>query len=55
MKDERSKKKICYLEFGYRPVRLPGRKEQLYMVVVQGFGQNPVMLLTRILYDPMEY
>jgi len=29
-------------------VKLPGRKEQLYMVVIRGFGQDPMMLLTNI-------
>jgi hypothetical protein len=46
VKQEKGKEKICHLEFGYRPVRLPERKEQLYMVVVKGFGQTPMMLLT---------
>ena len=48
VKEERGKEKIYHLEFGYRPVKLPGRKEQLYMVVVRGFGQEPMMLLTNI-------
>jgi len=48
VKDERGKEKICHLEFGYRPVRLPGRKEQLYLVVIRGFGEEPMMLLTNI-------
>jgi len=48
VKQEGGKEKIYHLEFGYRPVRLPGRKEQLYMVVISGFGQEPMMLLTNI-------
>jgi hypothetical protein len=48
VKEERGKEKIYHLEFGYRPIRLPERKEQLYMVVVKGFGQNPMMLLTNV-------
>jgi hypothetical protein len=48
VKDERGKERIYHLEFGYRPVLLPGRKEQLYIVVVRGFGQEPMMLLTNI-------
>jgi len=48
VKEERNKEKICHLEFGYRPIRLPERKEQLYMIVVKGFGQNPMMLLTNV-------
>lgn len=46
VKEEKGKEKIYHLQFGYRPVKLPERKEQLYMVVVQGFGQDPMMLLT---------
>lgn len=48
VKEERGKENIYHLQFGYRPVRLPERKEQLYMVVVQGFGQDPMMLLTDV-------
>ena len=44
-KEERGKENIYHLQFGYRPVRLPERKEQFYMVVVQGFGQDAMMLL----------
>ena len=36
------------LQFGFRPVKLPGREEQLYLVVVRGLGQEPVMLLTNL-------
>jgi hypothetical protein len=48
VKEERGKEKICHLEFGYRPIKLPERKEQLYMIVVKGFGQTPMMLLTNV-------
>jgi len=48
VKDERGKEKICHLEFGYRPVRLPRRKEPLWLVVIRGFGEEPMMLLTNI-------
>ena len=48
VKEEKGKEKIYYLQFGYRPVRLPERKQQLYMVVVKGFGQEPMMLLTDV-------
>ena len=48
VKEERGREKIYYLQFGYRPIRLPERKEQLYLVVVQGFGQVPMMLLTNV-------
>jgi len=48
VKEERGKENLYHLQFGYRPIKLPERKEQLYMVVVQGFGQIPMMLLTNV-------
>lgn len=46
VREEGKKERIYFVEFGMRPVKLPGRKEQLYLVVVRGFGQEPMMLLT---------
>jgi len=40
--------KIHKLEFGMRKVRMPGREEDLYLVVVHGFGEKPLMLLTNV-------
>lgn len=34
------------LSFGFRRVKLPGRPETLYLLVIHGFGQEPLMLLT---------
>ena len=46
---EKKDKEVKYrLEYGFRKVRLPDRKEQLYMLVVKGFGQKPLMVLTNI-------
>ncbi|MFH1313974.1 MAG: transposase [Candidatus Eisenbacteria bacterium] len=42
------KEKVCTIEYGYMRVRLPGRPEQLTLVVVWGFGQEPLMLLTNV-------
>ena len=36
------------IRFGYRPVRLPDRPEPLYLLVVKGYGQKPLMLLTNV-------
>jgi hypothetical protein len=36
------------LTFGFREVKLPGRPEPLYLVVVCGFGEKPLMLLTNV-------
>ena len=32
--------------YGAISVKLPGRDERLFMVVVKGFGEEPIMLLT---------
>jgi len=34
------------LRFGFRRVQLPGRPETLYLLVIWGFGEDPLMLLT---------
>ena len=44
MKD--GKEKSYELRFGHRKVRLPERSEPLYLLVVHGFGEKPLMLLT---------
>ena len=41
--------KAIRLEFGYRKVRLPGFEQRpLWMLVVKGFGQKPLMILTTV-------
>lgn len=42
------KKKAYHLSFGYCKAQLPGRRETLYLVVVDGFGKQPLMLLTNL-------
>lgn len=46
VKQEKGKETIYDLQFGARPVKLPGRSEPLTLVLVWGFGQEPMMLLT---------
>ena len=46
IKETSSGEKVYDLEFGARTVRWPGRTELLTLVVVDGLGQNPLMLLT---------
>jgi hypothetical protein len=46
VKEEKGEEKAYSVSYGFRKVRLPGRKEHLYMVVVKGFGSKPMMLLT---------
>jgi hypothetical protein len=36
------------IHFGSRPVTIPGRAERMYLVVVEGFGEEPLMLLTNL-------
>jgi len=45
--EKEGKERIYHLEFGYLPVRLPDWPEvPLWLVVVKGFGEEPMMLLT---------
>jgi hypothetical protein len=46
VKMDDGKEKVYHLEFGYRNVRFPGRAETMGLLVVRGFGQDPMMLLT---------
>lgn len=46
IKEKENEEKVYHIELGFRPVKLPGRDEKLYMVVVKGFGKTPLMLLT---------
>jgi hypothetical protein len=46
VKVDDGKEKVYHLEFGYRPVKFPGREDTLGLLIVRGFGQEPMMLLT---------
>jgi len=46
VKMEHGREKCYTISFGFRKVKLPGYKQQLYMLVVKGFGPEPLMLLT---------
>jgi hypothetical protein len=48
IKEEGEKARCLRLEFGVRPVTLPGLNEPLWLVVVRGFGEEPLMLLTNV-------
>jgi len=45
---EEGKEKIHQLHYGAEPIRLPGREEKMLLVVVAGFGQEPLLLLTNL-------
>ena len=40
--------KVFELRYGAEPLRLPGRLEQLWLVVIAGFAKEPIMLLTNL-------
>lgn len=48
IKIEKGQEKIYELRYGAEPFRLPGREEPLLLVVVAGFGQEPLLLLTNL-------
>lgn len=48
IKIEKGQEKIYELRYGTEPFRLPGREEPLLLVVVAGFGQEPLLLLTNL-------
>ncbi|MEA3365304.1 MAG: hypothetical protein U9Q79_06650, partial [Candidatus Hydrogenedentes bacterium] len=43
---EGKRERVYDLEFGFRRVRLPDRPEPLCLLVIRGFGDKPLMLLT---------
>ena len=47
VKEEKGREKTYTFSFGFRRVRLPGRCEQLDLLVIKGFGERPTMLLTQ--------
>jgi hypothetical protein len=47
-REETGEEKSLRLDVCCRKVRLPGHKEDLTLVVVKGFGQEPMMLLTNL-------
>jgi len=48
VKETADGEKTYKLEFGMRKVRMPERNQDLYMIVVHGFGEKPLMLLTNV-------
>ena len=46
IKQENGQEKVYHISYGYMQVKLPGLDDQLYMLVVNGFGNKPMMLLT---------
>ncbi len=48
VKETRNGEKVHRLEFGARTVKLPEKDQVLTLVVVNGFGTEPLMLLTNV-------
>jgi len=48
VKETKKREKTYSLELGFRPVKFPDRNEQLYLVVIRGFGEKPLMILTNV-------
>ncbi len=49
IKIQDGQEKTYDLRYGVEPIRLAGRDERLYLVVVAGFGEEPMWLLTNAL------
>jgi hypothetical protein len=52
IKEEAGTEKQLRLEYGARRVKLPGRPEPLWLVVVRGLGEEPLLLLTNVAVQP---
>ncbi|MGH9439596.1 MAG: transposase, partial [Terriglobia bacterium] len=48
IKIEDGQEKVLKLRYGAEPICLPGREEKMCLVVVAGFGQEPMLLLTNL-------
>jgi len=48
VKETQRREKTYSLEIGFRPVKFPGRNERLYLVVIRGFGEKAMMILTNV-------
>lgn len=49
IKIEEGQEKIYELHYKAEPVRLPGREEKLWLVVMAGFGKQRLMSLTNLM------
>jgi len=48
VREEAGRERLVHLACGMRKVRLPDRREELTLVVVKGFGEEPLMILTNL-------
>jgi hypothetical protein len=47
-KRKRGRRRYIRVAYGVRKVKLPGRRERLFLLVVKGLGAEPLMLLTNV-------
>ena len=48
VKENSNTEKAYTIEYGFVKVKLPKSEEKLYMVIVKGFGEEPMLLLTNV-------
>ena len=48
VREEAGQERLVHLSCGLRKVRLPNRREELTLVVVKSFGEEPLMILTNL-------
>ena len=48
VKEDKGQERVFHIEFGFRKVLFPGHKGALYLLVIKGLGQDPLMLLTNL-------
>ena len=48
VKIDKGQEKSYELHYGAEPIRLPKRTEKLWLVVIAGFGEQPIMLLANL-------
>jgi hypothetical protein len=48
VKEDKGQERVFHIEFGFRRVLFPDHKGALYLLVVKGLGQDPLMLLTNL-------
>jgi len=48
VREEAGQERLVHLSCGLRKVRLPDRGDELTLVVVKGFGEEPLMILTNL-------
>jgi hypothetical protein len=48
VKEEKGQERVFHIEFGFRKVLFPDHKGALYLLVIKGLGQDPLILLSSV-------